>query len=58
MLVCFLTKDRKDVEPDGRGSREELGKGNHNQNILYEKKYFFNKRKKINVIIFQLQPKE
>lgn len=25
MLVCFLTRDRKDVEPDGRESREELG---------------------------------
>lgn len=40
--VCFLTKDRKSVDSDGRESQkdsEEQKKGN-NQNILYEKNPF------------------
>lgn len=40
--ACFLTRDRKSVDLDGSGVEEwrvveKLRKGNHNQNILYEK---------------------
>lgn len=41
MPVCFLTRDKKDVDLDKRGDGKELGGGerkkSHNQNILYEK---------------------
>lgn len=59
MLVCFLIKDRKGAEPDGRGSREELGGAGGRETIIRTycvKKYILIK-KGINVIIFQLQPK-
>lgn len=40
-------KDRKNVEPDGKG--RSRGRRNSNQNILYKENYF-NKRKKYSPI--------
>lgn len=44
MPICFLRRDRKDVDMDGRGGGEGQGgtgrKKNHNQKILYRKTYF------------------
>lgn len=43
ITVCFLRRDRKSVEVERNW--EELGKGNHNQNILCRKISLFNKSK-------------
>lgn len=44
MPICFLRRDRKDVDLDGRGDGGGQGgigkKGNLNQNIRYKKTYF------------------
>jgi hypothetical protein len=52
MLICYLieaytllTRNRKGIDPEGRGGREEHvgveGGGNYNQDILYEKRIYF-----------------
>lgn len=49
MFVYFLIGDRKEVDSDGRGGREELGgvEGGkkHNHDLLCKKISIFNKRK-------------
>lgn len=42
MLVCFITRDRKDIELEDKGGGEELGReiGNCKKNICYEKHSF------------------
>lgn len=42
--VCFLMRDRKEVDPDGRGGNEKCGGVEGGENIwdiLYDKKYPF-----------------
>lgn len=48
MTVCFLTRERKGVDLDGRGSREDLGVAGERETIIrlyYMKNLFFNKGK-------------
>lgn len=46
MPFCFLQRDRKHADMDGRGDEEVLGRiRNCSQNILHEKETIFNKRK-------------
>jgi hypothetical protein len=54
MPVCFLTRDRKGVDPDGRGDMEALRdvEGGKTVSRVYymRKKAIFNKREKRNAI--------
>lgn len=51
MRVCFLKRSRKSVDTDGRGGGEDLrgvGRGNPNQNILFETNLFSIREKEKN----------
>lgn len=58
MLVCFLTKDRKGIEPDGRASREDLGGAGGRETIIrtYCVKNVFLIKEKNQCYNFQLKP--
>lgn len=48
MPVCFLRRDRKGMDQDGRGDEEELGGAETEENIIRiycRGKFIFNKRK-------------
>ena len=55
MSFCFLQRDGKHADMDGKGDEEELGGIRKcNQNILHEKETIFNKRKEtVNIVPFQ-----
>lgn len=59
MTVCFLVRDKKGVNPIGKGGGEELGgveRKKHNQNILYERNLLSVKENKW-IVLTSLQVK-